>query len=59
MKPTHRKSLLGNLLMLLDLTFGPSFKVKQWFIDLVSCLSGGYKFVSVLRYVSLVLMLKT
>ena len=30
-KPPHRKSWAGNLLMLLDLTFGPSFKVKQWF----------------------------
>ena len=27
-KLTHRKSWAGNLLMLLDLTFGPSFKVK-------------------------------
>ena len=33
MKPTHRKSRAGNLLMLLDLTFGPSFKVKRWFTD--------------------------
>ena len=31
MKPTHRKSWAGNLLMLLDLTFGSSFKVKRWF----------------------------
>ena len=30
MKPTHRKSWAWNLLML-NLTFGPSFKVKQWF----------------------------
>ena len=31
-KPTYRKkSLAGNLLMLSDLTFGPSFKVKRWF----------------------------
>ena len=30
-KPTHRKSWAGNLLMLLDLTLGSSFKVKQWF----------------------------
>ena len=30
-KPTQRKSWAGNLLMLLDLTFGPSFKVKRWF----------------------------
>ena len=29
-KPTCRKSWAGNLLILLDLTFGPSFKVK-WF----------------------------
>ena len=27
-KPTYRKSLAGNLLVRLDLTFGPSFKVK-------------------------------
>ena len=31
-KPTHRKAWAGNLLMLFDLTFGPSFKVKLWFI---------------------------
>ena len=30
MKPTHRKSWARNLLML-DLTFGLSFKVKRWF----------------------------
>ena len=30
MKPTHTKSWTRNLLIL-DLTFGPSFKVKQWF----------------------------
>ena len=30
-KPTCRISWAGNLLMLLDLTFGPSFKVKRWF----------------------------
>ena len=28
-KPTYRKSQAGNLLMWSDLTFGPSFKVKQ------------------------------
>ena len=31
MKPTHRNSWAGNLLMLLNLTFGSSFKVKRWF----------------------------
>ena len=31
MKPACRISWAGNLLMLLALTFGPSFKVKQWF----------------------------
>ena len=31
MTPTNKKSWAGNLLMLLDLTFGSSFKVKQWF----------------------------
>ena len=38
-----------------DLALGPSFKVKtmvHWL--LVSCLSGGYKFASVLRCVGLV-----
>ena len=39
---------------MLDLTFGRSFKVKRWFTGLVSCLSGGYKFASVLRCVGLV-----
>ena len=29
-KPTHTKSWARNLLML-DLTFGPFFKVKRWF----------------------------
>ena len=31
MKPTSRISWAGNLLMLLALTIGPSFKVKRWF----------------------------
>ena len=30
MKPTHTKSWARNLLIL-GLTFGPSFKVKRWF----------------------------
>ena len=30
-KPTSRISWAGNLRMLSDLTFGRSFKVKQWF----------------------------
>ena len=29
MKPTYRKSCAGNLLMWLDLTLDPSFKVKR------------------------------
>ena len=29
-KPTYRISWAGNLLMLSDFTFGPSFKVKRW-----------------------------
>ena len=29
LKPTYRKSWAGNLLVWLDLTFGPSFKVKR------------------------------
>ena len=45
-KPTHTKSWARNFLML-DLTLGPSFKVKQWFTGFVSCLFGGYKFASV------------
>ena len=31
MKPAYRRSWAGNLLMFLDLTLGPSFKVKQRF----------------------------
>ena len=31
MKPPYRRSWARNLLMFLDLTFGPSFKVKRWF----------------------------
>ena len=31
MKPTCRRSWVGNLLMFSDLTLGPSFKVKRWF----------------------------
>ena len=31
MKPSYRWSWAGNLLMFLDLTVGPSFKVKRWF----------------------------
>ena len=45
---SHTKSWGRNLLML-DLTFGPSFKVKQWFT------AGGYIFASVLRCVGPVL----
>ena len=30
-EPTYRKSWTGNLLVLSDLTLGPSFKVKRWF----------------------------
>ena len=45
-KSTHTKSWAGNLLML-DLTFDGS-------LALVNCLSGGYKFASVLRCVGLV-----
>ena len=42
MKPTNRKSFAANLLMWSNSTLGSSFKVKQWLIGLVSCLSGGY-----------------
>ena len=40
---------------MLDLTFGPSFKVKQWFTGFGELSCGGYKFVSDLRCVGLVL----
>ena len=33
MKPTDRKLWASNLLLWSDLTFGLSFKVKQWFTD--------------------------
>ena len=56
MKPTHTKSWARNLLML-DLTFCPSFKVNDDSLALGSCLSGGYKFASVLRSVGLVYIL--
>ena len=49
MKPTHRKSWVGNLLMWSDVT------LDDGSLALVSCLSGGYKFASVLRCVGLVL----
>ena len=52
-KPTYKKSWVGNFLMWSDLTLSPSFKVKRWF-TLVSCLTGGYKFASVLRCICLV-----
>ena len=53
-RPPHRKSWAGNLLMLLDLTFGPPARSNDGSLALVSCLSGGYKFASVLRCVGLV-----
>ena len=54
MKLTHRKSWAGNLQML-DLTFGPLLqRQNDGSLALVSCLSGGYKFASVLRCVGLV-----
>ena len=52
-KPTCRILWAGNLLMS-DLTFGPSFKVNDGSLALVSCLSGGYRFASVLQCVGLV-----
>ena len=54
MKPTCRMSLAGNLLMWSDLTLGPSFRSNDGSLTLVSCLSGGYKFASVLQCVGLV-----
>ena len=51
----YRKLWAGNLLMWSDLTFGPSFKVNDGSLALVSCLSGGYKFASVLGCVCVVL----
>ena len=47
-KPTHRKSWAGNLLMLLDLTLAPRSRSNGGSLTLVNCLSGGYKFASVL-----------
>ena len=49
MKPSYRKSWASNFLLWSDLTFGFSFKVKHGPLTLVSCLSGGYSCVSVLR----------
>ena len=48
MKPTHKKSWAGNLLMLLHLPFAPPSRSNDGSLALVSCLSGGYKFASVL-----------
>ena len=53
MKPTHRKEWAGNLLMF-DLTFGPPSRSNDGSLALVSCLSGGYKFASVLQCIGLV-----
>ena len=50
-KPTQRILWTGNLLML---TFGPRSRSNVSSLALVSCLSGGYKFASVLRCVGLV-----
>ena len=50
MKPTCRILWALNLLMS-DLTFGPS---NDGSLALVRCLSGGYRFASVLRCVGLV-----
>ena len=47
MKPTYRKSWAGNLLMWSDLTLGSSMS-NDGSLAFVSCLSGGYKFTSVL-----------
>ena len=47
-KPTCRISWAGNLLMLSDFTFGPSSRSNDGSLALVSCLSGGYRFASVL-----------
>ena len=43
---------------MLDLTFGPSSRSNDGSLALVSCLSGGYKFASVLRCVGLVLFME-
>ena len=45
MKSTCRISWAGNILVLLDLTFGTAFKVKRWFTGFGDCLSGGYNFI--------------
>ena len=55
-KPTCRISWAGNLLILLALTFAPlPSRSNNGSVALVSCLSGGYKFASVLRWVGLVM----
>ena len=53
-KATYRKSWAGNLLMCSDLTLDPFSRSKDGSLALVSCLSGGYKFASVLQCVGLV-----
>ena len=47
------KQNLG-LEIFVDLTFGPSFKVKRWFTEFGELSFDGYKFASVLRCVGLV-----
>ena len=46
-KPTCR-ILWAGILLMSDLTFGPSFKVKRWFTGFGELSSGGYRFASVL-----------
>ena len=65
-KPSFWKLWAGNLLMRSDLTLSPSFNIKRGqpnlkclnngSLALVSCLSGGYRFASVLQCVGLVLI---
>ena len=52
-KLTHTKSWAGNLVML-DLNLAPPLRSNDCSLALVSCLSAGYKFASVLRCIGLV-----
>ena len=56
-KPTCRISWAENLLVLSDLTFFPPSRLNDGSLALVSCLSGGYRYASVLQCVGLVLLM--
>ena len=56
-KPTCRILWAGNLLMS-DLNLAPCSRSNDGSLALVSCLSGGYRFASLMRRFSFVLFLK-